>query len=474
MKKDCSIKDKKQTYNQTYNIGDKIKFKISDFSFGDKLISKKDNYVFMLDGDGVVGDFVEAEVSKIRKNFIQAEITNVINPSEHRKIPECSHFLRCGSCNYLNVNYDFQLSGKKTVLAEIIKRIAKQETLIKNIIPSKLEYHYRNKIIEFCEIRKNKLVSGFYKRYSKYIVRTKECYLEPEICKKISNDALSILNSEKYSKLACKKDFIRNIVIKYSFTYNEIMLIFVLNGSRTKTKKIKALFSEFAQDIMKQHQEIVSIYYLDNREKTNVVMTGKLVKISGKKYIAEKLNFDGTELTYLISPMSFFQINTSMITTLYGKVLEYLQPSSTEIIFDLYGGSGTISMLISDYCRKVFCIEIDKDSVETGYKNIKLNNKENVNFINKDSVKGMEELLSRGIKPDSVIIDPPRKGCTYELLQLISDMEISKIIYISCDASTLARDIKILAEKGYETQQIQGLDMFPQTYHLECIAKIVK
>lgn len=323
-------------------------------------------------------------------------------------------------------------------------------------------FEYRNKA-QYKISTDGKL--GFYKKKSHKVIPVDHCMIQSEqssnimkhINRFIQKYKVPVYNEETH------KGILRGVVERVS-QHNEVMLIFVLNA---KNFKYKAELKEY----MKEHvPNVVSIYLNINMNKTNVVLSRENKHVYGKEKIIDAIG----NLKYEISPLSFFQVNPLQTKVLYDKVVEFSALTGEETIFDLYCGIGTISLYLAQYAKKVYGVEIVPEAIEDAKENMKLNNIENAEFILGKSEEKMPQLLKEGIQADVVVVDPPRKGCEKEVLDAIMTMSPEKIIYVSCNPATLARDLKVLVSGGYEVEKVQPLDMFPHTLHVETITLITR
>ncbi len=444
-----------------------------------KSISKKDGQKIIFTKNGVPGDIVNIRVRKKRKSYLEGDIIKYHKYSPKRTDPKCSHFELCGGCSWQNMDYEEQLIYKDKEVNENLSRIGKIGSHKKlHIIKSDKRYYYRNKM-EFSfsnsrwitekEIREevdilDKNALGFHKSgmWSK-VIDIDKCYLQTNISNKIRNytkrKALE-LNLEFFD-LKNQNGDIRNLMIRTTTT-NEIMVLIQFYKYSKKAENLLEL-------IKNEFDEITSIMYVINSKPNDTIYDLEIVCFSGKNYITEKIS----ELLFKISAKSFFQTNPYQTSKLYNIVKRFANLKGNEIVYDLYSGIGAISLFLSKEAKKIIGIETVRDAVQAAKSNSKLNNISNCKFIHGD-VKDIISKPIKGIKkPDIIIVDPPRNGLEKSVIKSIIKLSPDKIIYVSCNSSTQARDIYELRD-FYNLKITQAIDMFPQTYHVENVVLLEK
>ena len=444
-----------------------------------KSISKKEGEKIIFTKNGVPGDIVDIRVRKKRKSYLEGDIIKYHKYSPKRTDPKCSHFELCGGCSWQNMNYEEQLIYKDKEVNENLSRIGKIGSYKKlPIIKSDKRYYYRNKM-EFSfsnsrwitekEIREeedilDKNALGFHKSgmWSK-VIDIDKCYLQTNISNKIRNytkrKALE-LNLEFFD-LKNQNGDIRNLMIRTTTT-NEIMVLIQFYKYSKKAENLLEL-------IKNEFDQITSIMYVINSKPNDTIYDLEILCFSGKNYITEKIG----ELLFEISAKSFFQTNSYQTNKLYKIVKSFANLKGNEIVYDLYSGIGTISLFLSKEAKKIIGIETVKDAVQAAKSNSKLNNISNCKFIHGD-VKDIITKPIKGIKkPDIIIVDPPRNGLEKSVIKSIIKLSPDKIIYVSCNSSTQARDIYELRD-FYNLKITQAIDMFPQTYHVENVVLLEK
>ncbi len=444
-----------------------------------KSISKKEGEKIIFTKNGVPGDIVDIRVRKKRKSYLEGDIIKYHKYSPKRTDPKCSHFELCGGCSWQNMNYEEQLIYKDKEVNENLSRIGKIGFYKKlPIIKSNKRYYYRNKM-EFSfsnsrwitekEIREegdnlDKNALGFHKSgmWSK-VIDIDKCYLQTNISNKIRNytkrKALE-LNLEFFD-LKNQNGDIRNLMIRTTTT-NEIMVLIQFYKYSKKAENLLEL-------IKNEFDQITSIMYVINSKPNDTIYDLEILCFSGKNYITEKIG----KLLFKISAKSFFQTNSYQTNKLYKIVKSFANLKGNEIVYDLYSGIGTISLFLSKEAKKIIGIETVKDAVQAAKSNSRLNNISNCKFIHGD-VKDIIANPIRGIKkPDIIIVDPPRNGLEKSVIKSIIKLSPEKIIYVSCNSSTQARDIYELRD-FYNLKITQAIDMFPQTYHVENVVLLEK
>lgn len=407
-----------------------------------------------------VGDTAKVKVLKVKKSYAFGKLIEVLSPSDDRIENTCPSFNQCGGCVYRHISYDAECRIKSNKVAEAIRRIGGVDLAPKPIIRSASPDRYRNKA-QYPVANDGAL--GFYAFHSHRIVRCDSCALQPEIFDKITSLISEFIKEKNISIYdeESHRGLLRHIYLRIAQKTGEIMVCAVINGktlpqSDLLIERLKALLGGCLK----------SVQLNINTAKTNVILGEKCVVLYGDDHITDIL----AGVKVRISPLSFYQVNRDTAERLYGKAAEYVG-TENKVVLDLYCGAGTIGLSISRKCEKIIGAEIVPEAVEDARFNAELNGIENAEFICADAAKAAEELASRKICPDVVIVDPPRKGCSAELIEIISNsFKPQRVVYVSCDPATLARDIKLFAEKGYALQEYTPVDMFPRTTHVETVA----
>ncbi|WP_077368436.1 23S rRNA (uracil(1939)-C(5))-methyltransferase RlmD [Anaerosalibacter sp. Marseille-P3206] len=437
-------------------VGDIVEGEIVDISHEGGGIVKVNNFTIFLDR-GLIGDIVKFEVAKLKKSYGMGKVLDIIKSSNYRIKPKCNVSNRCGGCQFQSFDYKAQLEWKKKkVKNDLIKIAGLEDIKINDTIGMDSPYRYRNNVQIPVAISKGKSLIGFYERGSYKIVETDTCILQGETGDRIIRILKEFIN--KYNITA-----IRHLGIRTNKD-NEVMVILVTQSRQLPHN------DDLINMIIKKCPNVVSIYQNINRRKGPVVYGDKFIKLYGKEKIIDYIG----DLKFNISPNSFFQVNSIQTEVLYKKAIEFLGLSGDETVFDLYCGIGSISLFLSKQAKKVYGIEVVKEAILDARENAKLNKIDNVEFIHGTSEEVFPKLVEKGIKADKLVLDPPRKGCDQKVLDTIIEIEPQSVVYVSCNPSTLARDVGYLVEKGYKVEEVQPVDMFPWTGHVECIALIQK
>lgn len=467
--------------------GDIVSLSITDYAFEGKGISKIDKdgqedkkFVVFVNG-GYPGDEVEAKITKLKKTFAEATVEKVINPSTDRTEHKCKYFGVCGGCKQQNMKYERQLFYKEAQVKDIFERLGGfSDFELESIEGSDNIYYYRNKmeysfavkrwltlaeINSDIEIENKNFALGMHipNIYDK-VLDLEECYLQSELSNKILNftrDFFKAKNISIYSTFT-HEGFLRNLVIRTLYHTNDVMINLVTSAEDDE------LLNEYSTEIRKVIPEITTIINNVNIKKAQVAI-GDYEKVIYGLGVAH--DYIG-KFKFRISPNSFFQTNTPQAEKLYSVAKEYAQIKETDIVYDLYCGAGTISIFISDKAKKVYGFETVESAIKDGAINIELNNISNVKLYQADLNKSFLSKLDmeKIEKPDIIIADPPRSGMNPQTVKDILALMPKRIVYVSCNPTTQARDIKLLVEGGYKLIKVKPVDMFPHTYHIENVA----
>ena len=441
---------------------DLIEVTIEDLSEEGTGIGKFEGMTFFIK-DAVIGDRVRAKIMKMKKNYGFARLMEVLTPSPDRVEPLCPVARQCGGCQIQAMSYEAQLAFKTRKVESNLKRIGKFEEIpMESIIGMEDPFHYRNKAqFPFGKNRDGKIITGFYAGRTHSIIENTSCHLGKEVNEEILEKILAWMNAfhvEPYNE-ATGKGLMRHSLIRCGFRTGEIMVCLVING-----RKIPG--EEALVDSLKIIPGMTSISLNVNKEKTNVILGREVINLWGRPYIEDYIG----EVKYQISPLSFFQVNPVQTERLYGKALEYAGLTGEETVWDLYCGIGTISLFLARKARKVYGVEIIPDAIEDARRNASLNGFANTEFyVGKAEEVLPEKYEKEGVRADVIVVDPPRKGCDETLLSTMVKMQPERIVYVSCDSATLARDLRYLCDNGYELKRVCPADMFPQTVHVETV-----
>lgn len=490
--------------------GIELELTIEDMGVDGEGIGKSDGVTLFVK-DAVLGDRVRVKVMKMKKNYGYARLMEVIEPSPYRVEPKCSYHRQCGGCQIQAVDYKQQLKFKENKVRNNLKRIGgfsvrgtedgEKGIVVRPIIGMDNPYFYRNKAqFPIGTDKEGNIITGFYASRSHNIIPNRKCYLGVEVNEKILDIVISFMEEYHISAYdeATGKGLVRHVLIRFGFTTKEIMVCLVVNGRKLPHgEELAARLAEI--------DGMTSITLNVNEKNTNVILGEEIILLWGQEYITDYIG----GIKYQISPLSFYQVNPVQTEKLYGKALEYAGLTGKETVWDLYCGIGTISLFLAQKAKKVYGVEIVPQAIEDARNNAKINGIENVEFFVGKAEEVLPEFYEKGkarevmgegdergkalgeayeigevdregeeresalgergdmLHPDVIVVDPPRKGCDEKCLETIVKMKPERVVYVSCDSATLARDLKYLCERGYEVREVQPVDQFCHTGHVE-------
>ena len=460
------------------NKNDIVTVEITDIGVSGEGIGHVDGYTLFIK-DAVIGDVVEAKVMKAKKNYGYARLMKVITPSEYRVEPKCAFARRCGGCQIQEMSYDRQLVFKDQKIRGNLERIGgftkdQIDTVMQPVVGMEHPFGYRNKAqFPFGTDKEGNPITGFYAGRTHDIIANTDCALGVEKNKEILEIILQYMRENKIKSYDEKtgKGLIRHALIRYGFKTKEIMVCLVVNGK--KLPKAERLIEKLIQI-----EGMTSITISPNTRRDNVIMGDSYEVLWGQGYITDYIG----NVKYQISPLSFYQVNPVQTEKLYGLALEYADLKGDETVWDLYCGIGTISLFLAQKAKQVYGVEIVPQAIDDAKENAKINAIDNAEFF----VGKAEEVLpeyyaeyerehnGETAHADVIVVDPPRKGCDETLLETIVKMQPEKVVYVSCDSATLARDLKYLCANGYEIRMCRGVDQFPQSVHVETVVLLSK
>ena len=433
-------------------------------------IAKIDNkYPIFIEG-ALKGEKVKVRIVKVNKNFAYGKLMEVLEASEERVNPPCAIYKRCGGCKLQHASYKAQLDFKWDRVKDCVSKIGKLDpSIVKYPLGMEEPWRYRNKVQLPIGLINGEVKIGFFAPRSHDIIDMESCLIQDEIGDKVvklTREWIEKFNIRPYNGDGeyDEKGIVRHIMIRRGFTTNEVMVVLVTNGEKLPHKE------EFVDLMVKNIPGIKSVIQNINSKKTNVILGLESKTLWGEDTVSDYIG----DFRFNISPLSFFQVNPIQTEVLYGKALEYANLTGNEEVFDAYCGTGTITLFLSQKAKKVYGVEIIPQAIDNAWINAKENKVENVEFFVGESEVVIPDLINKGVKADVVVVDPPRKGCDKKLLDAITHIDAKKIVYVSCDPSTLGRDLKVLEENGYKTLEVQPVDMFPNTAHIENVALLIK
>ena len=445
-----------------YRKNDIVTLEIVDCGTDGEGIGKADGFTVFVK-DAVIGDTVTAKIMKAKKNYGYGRLMEILKPSPYRVDPICPSARQCGGCQLQAVSYEEQKAFKEKKLRGHLERIGGfKELPMEPLIGMDEPYHYRNKAqFPVGRNKEGRIVTGFYAGRTHAIIENRDCALGIPQNKEVLDRVIAHMekyNIAPYDEMT-GKGLVRHIFVRYGFFTGELMVCLIINGQDLPHQK----------EMVEKLGEIpgmTSISLNINKKRNNVILGDKVKTIWGKEYITDKIG----DISYEISPLSFFQVNPHQTWKLYSKALEYADLHGEETVWDLYCGIGTISLFLAQKAKFVRGVEIVSAAIEDARRNACLNKIDNVEFF----VGKAEEVLPReyeknGVYADVIVVDPPRKGCDEMLLKTILKMQPKRVVYVSCDSATLARDLRFLCDNGYELKKVCGVDQFPQTLHVETV-----
>ncbi|GEL76707.1 23S rRNA (uracil(1939)-C(5))-methyltransferase RlmD [Tenuibacillus multivorans] len=414
---------------------------------------------------GLPGEKAKVKVVKVKKNIAFGKLVELIEPSEDRIEPPCEVFYQCGGCQIQHMTYERQLKMKQKQVQDVMHKIAHMSDVpVHPVMVMDDPWSYRNKIQIPVGKRDGRVLTGFYQKRSHQIIDMDTCPVQNEANDHIVREMRGIIEDlgiEPYDEKN-HRGVIRHIVVRAGYHTNEIMVVLV-----TRTKDIPRV-KELIVRIRELDSNIKGIIHNVNPKQTNVIMGRNSKTLWGEDVIIDKIG----DLEFAISAHSFFQVNPGQTEKLYEQVQKYAELTGSETVIDAYCGIGSISLFLAQHAKKVYGVEVVPQAVDDAKDNAKRNHIENAEFFVGEAEKVMPWWRAQGLQLDVIVVDPPRKGCDEELLKAMIEMKPKRIVYVSCNPSTLARDIKILADGGYEAKEIQPVDMFPQSNHIESVTRL--
>ena len=445
-----------------YRKNDIVTLKIEDCGIDGEGIGKADGFTVFVK-DAVIGDTVRAKIMKAKKNYGYGRLEEIITPSPDRVEPKCQFARQCGGCQLQALSYEKQLEFKTSKVRGHLERIGGFTDIpMEKILGMDQPFHYRNKAqFPVGKSKDGRIITGFYAGRTHSIIENRDCALGVTRNKEVLDRVIAHMEKfhiQPYDENT-GKGLVRHVLIRYGFFTDEMMVCLIINGEKLPGEEalVKSL---------RQIPEAVSVMVNVNKKRNNVILGEKVRLLWGQPYITDKIG----EISYQISPLSFFQVNPYQTGRLYGKALEYAQLSGNETVWDLYCGIGTISLFLAQKAKMVRGVEIIPAAIENAKENARLNGFANTEFFVGKAEEVLPEQFARtGERADVIVVDPPRKGCDETLLSTIIKMQPDRVVYVSCDSATLARDLKYLCERGYELKKVCPVDMFPNTVSVETV-----
>lgn len=444
---------------------------IEDMGIDGAGIGKADGYTLFIK-DAVIGDVVEAKLMKAKKSYGYARLVKILSPSRFRTEPACAFARKCGGCQIQELSYEKQLELKERKVKDDLIRIgeipkAVLQEIMEPIVDMEYPFRYRNKAqFPIGTDKEGNIVAGFYAGRTHSIISNTDCALGIPANKDILDCILEFMKEYRIPAYDEENQtgLVRHVLIRCGFVTKEIMVCIVINGKKLPHSGILA-------ERLSRIAGMTSITLSVNRENTNVIMGNEIIPVWGQAYITDYIG----DVQYRLSPLSFFQVNPVQTEKLYRLALAYAGLTGEETVWDLYCGIGTISLFLAKEAKQVYGVEIVEQAIEDARENARINGIRNATFYTgraEEILPACCEEYARShagerMRADVIVVDPPRKGCDETLLQTMVDMGPERIVYVSCDPATLARDVKFLRENGYEIRRARAVDQFPQTVHVE-------
>ena len=470
---------------------DSIELKIEDMGVDGEGIGKYEGMTFFVK-DAVIGDTIRAGITKLKKNYGYARVQEILEPSPYRVQPECPLYARCGGCQIQAMDYRQQLCYKQKKVRGNLIRIGGFapeliDSVMEEIVGMEQPYRYRNKAqFPIGADRDGMPVAGFYAARTHSIIPVEDCKLGVTQNEQILGAVLSYMreNGVRPYDETTGRGLVRHVLIRYGFTSKELMVCLVINGETLPQEKKLV-------DVLCKMDGMTSISVNINRKNTNVILGEETRTVWGSDYITDQIHLrdcdhdfalTDTAIAYHISPQSFYQVNPVQTEKLYSLALSYAGLTGRETVWDLYCGIGTISLFLAQKAGKVYGVEIVPQAIEDARSNAALNGITNASFFVGKAEEVLPEFYEKEsrkpdadmLHPDVIVVDPPRKGCDEKCLETMLRMEPDRIVYVSCDPATLARDLKILCGGGYELRKVRPVDQFGHTTHVETVVLLSK
>lgn len=428
-------------------------------------VAKIDGYPLFV-ANALPGEKAKIKVTKVNKGYGFGRLIEIIEKSPYRVEPLCPIYKECGGCQLQHLSYKGQMVAKEKQVREVLTRIGKLENVkVHPVIGMEEPWRYRNKAQVPIGEQEGGLIGGFYQQRTHQIIDMKTCLIQQE-----KNDEVVQIVKEICDRFGVRaydeskhKGTLRHIMVRYGLVTKEVMVVLVARTSDLPNK------NKIVAEIVEKVAGLKSVILNVNAKKTNVIMGDETEVLWGEEVIYDYIG----EIKFAISSRSFYQVNPDQTKVLYGKALEYADLSGEETVIDAYCGIGTISLFLAQKARKVYGVEIVPEAIEDAKRNAELNGIVNAEFAVGEAEKVIPRWYESGVQADVLVVDPPRKGCDEALLQTIIEMKPKKVVYVSCNPATLARDLRFLEDGGYKTVEVQPVDMFPQTMHCEAVAKII-
>lgn len=442
-------------------VGHKVTLTITGITHAAEGVGKYQGYTIFVP-DALPGDEVEAKVISTQKQYGRALLTRIEKPSQDRVMPPCRYYAECGGCQLMHASYEAQLRYKEEQVTAALTRLGGLGDIsVRPIMGMVQPYGYRNKALFPVGVQEGRLVAGCYKRRSHSIVDIDTCLIEHSAISAafVAAKRLAAKHHLSIYDETTAAGLLRHILVRHSFATKETMVVFVINGHVLPGGEL------IASELMAELPQVVSVQFNINRARGNVILGHETILLGGRDHLIEHL----AGLKFKVSANSFFQVNPVQTEQLYSKAIEFAACGSSSHLYDLYCGVGTMALIMAQSAHHVTGIEVVPAAVEDAIANAELNNITNATFLTGTAEELLPTRLATGERPDIIVIDPPRAGCDESLLRTLATAAPSRLVYVSCNPATLARDLKHLNAHGFTVVEVQPVDMFPHTAHVETV-----
>ncbi|MGJ7919292.1 23S rRNA (uracil(1939)-C(5))-methyltransferase RlmD [Neobacillus sp. LXY-4] len=453
--------------SKTFSVqkNDYIDVEFVDLTHDGAGVAKIEGYPLFVAG-ALPGEKAKVKVIKVGKSYGFGRLIELYEKSPYRIDAPCPIYKECGGCQLQHLSYDGQMIAKEKQVRDVLTRIGKLENVhVHPVLGMKEPWRYRNKAQVPIGEHEGGLIGGFYQQRTHQIIDMEACLIQQEKNDEVVQIVKEICgrNGVRAYDETSHKGSLRHIMVRHGLVTEEVMVVLVTRTSELPNRK------KIISEIVERIKGLKSLVLNVNSKKTNVIMGDETQILWGEDVIYDYIG----EIKFAISSRSFYQVNPEQTKVLYDKALEYADLNGTETVIDAYCGIGTISLFLAKKARKVYGVEIVPEAIEDAKRNAALNGIDNVEFAVGKAEMVIPRWYEKGVKADVLVVDPPRKGCDEALLQTIVAMKPRKVVYVSCNPATLARDLRILEDGGYKAVEVQPVDMFPQTMHVEAVVQLV-
>ncbi|MBN1594403.1 23S rRNA (uracil(1939)-C(5))-methyltransferase RlmD, partial [candidate division FCPU426 bacterium] len=447
-------------------VGEQLELCIEVLAYGGEGIARHKGLVVFIAG-GLPGERVQVRITHVKKRFARGEMVKIIKASANRIGPICALAGECGGCTWWNLAYPAQLQAKQKFVENALSHIGRLKNVgVLSPIQSSPQLAYRHKIQIPIQGGENGLTAGFFRHQSHCVIPLDHCPIQPPVGNRIFKQVMQLCREMGYTGYREKtgEGLLRNLLIRIGANTNEVLAVLVTAREEFPRAQV------FADALRKQVPELVGIVQNIQPQPTNVILGSHAKVLSGRPYLYEEIG----GIRYRVSAESFFQINPFQLPRLLEAVMKAAEPRRGDTVIDLFCGVGFLTLHLARQVRRIFGVEYVGKAVADAEYNKHLNNLGNVDFYTGEAAQALSDLVNRGIRPDLIILDPPRKGCEAGLLKTIAHSRPKKVVYVSCNPITLARDLGVLSSKGYHIGQVQPIDLFPYTYHIESVVRLLR